>query len=69
MAAMAGGCEVCRGVGSASPASPCTSLDQCLTLLHFSAQPEPFLTQSTPWTTPSTLCDPLRPHKHPLNNP
>jgi len=25
-----------------------------LTLVHFSAQPEPFLTQNTPWALPNT---------------
>jgi len=33
---------------------------QGLTLVHFSAQPEPFLTQNPPWTLHSTP-------KHPLN--
>ena len=29
-------------------------LRQGLTLVHFSAQPEPFLAQKTPWTPPHT---------------
>jgi len=32
-----------------------------LTLVHFSAQPEPFLTQNTPQTPPATPCHPLIP--------
>ena len=46
-----------------------TSLSECpaecgqgLTLVHFSTQPEPFLTQNTPSTTPNTA-------QHPLNAP
>jgi len=35
------------------------------TLVHFSAQPEPFLTQNTPWTPPH----PVTPPTHPLSNP
>ena len=36
---------------------------QGLTLVHLSAQPEPFLTNNTPSTPPNT------PYKHPLNTP
>jgi hypothetical protein len=42
---------------------------QGLTLVHFPAQLEPFLTQSIPYTPPSTLSHPLTLTKHPLNNP
>ena len=37
-----------------------------LTLVHFSAQPEPFLAQNTSQTPPHT---PLTPIIHPLSNP
>jgi len=43
-----------------------TPCGQGLTLVHFSAQPEPFLTQHTP-CTPSK--NSLTPPEHPLNNP
>ena len=36
------------------------------TLVHFSAQPEPFLTQNIP---PNTQIHPMTPPKQPLNNP
>ena len=36
---------------------------QGLTLVHFSAQPEPFLTQHAPYTRHKTPYDPIRPHK------
>ena len=39
---------------------------QGLTLVHFSAQPEPFLSQKHTLNTPYP---PLRPIKHPVNNP
>jgi hypothetical protein len=35
---------------------------QGLTLVHYSAQPEPFFTQNTPKTPPANPC-------HPLNTP
>ena len=37
-----------------------STVGQGLTLVHFSAQPEVFLTQNTPYTPPNT-------HNHPLN--
>ena len=46
-----------------------TAKGQGLTLVLFSAQPEPFLTQNTPWTPPDTPQYPLTPPKHPVNNP
>ena len=33
---------------------PCGTVRQGVTLVHFSAQPEPFLTQNTPQTSPHT---------------
>jgi hypothetical protein len=42
---------------------------QGLTLVHFSAQPEPFLTQNAHCTPPDTPSHPLTSPKHPLNNP
>ena len=39
---------------------------QGLTLIHFSAEPEPFLTQYAPWTRPN---NPLNTRSHPLNTP
>ena len=39
---------------------------QGLTLVHFSAQPEPFLTTNTPYTPHDT---PLTPHKQPIHAP
>ena len=48
---------------------PAAPLEQGLTLVHFSAQPEPFLTQNTLRTTPDTPSYPLTHPKHPLNNP
>ena len=42
---------------------------QGLTLVHFSAQPEPFLTQHTPQSPPITTYYPLTPPKHPPDNP
>jgi hypothetical protein len=53
---------------SKSKASESTSW-QGLTLVHFSAQPEPFLTQNTPQTPPETPLHSMTPLKHPLNNP
>jgi hypothetical protein len=41
----------CAGSGSVAPSS------QGLTLVRFLAQPEPFLTQNTPPTTPCYLLD------------
>jgi len=48
--AAAGGGEVVVGRGEAAAW-------QGLTLLHFSAQPKPFLTQNTPYTAPITPHD------------
>ena len=38
---------------------------QGLTLVHFSAQPEPLLTQNTPCTPPGTPSHSMTPPKHP----
>ena len=43
-----------------------STMRQGLTLVHFSAQPELFLTQNTAYTSPNT---PYIPPTHPLNNP
>ena len=49
------------------------AVDQGLTLVSFSAQPEPFLTQSTPkrppLIPPNPPLIPLTPSKQPLNPP
>ena len=50
---------------SAAMDSTMSSSHQGLTLVHFSAQPEPFLTQNTPYTPSYPLTSP----KHPLNSP
>jgi len=39
---------------SMSMSKSSAACEQGLTLVHFSAQPEPFLTQNTPLTSPST---------------
>jgi len=40
-------------VGAAVIAASCTAFAQGLTLVHFSARPEPFLTQNTPLAPPN----------------
>jgi len=40
---------------------------QGLTLIHFSAEPEPFLTQNTPYTLP--IVSNITPCNHPPNSP
>jgi hypothetical protein len=47
--------------GAAHPAAA-----QGLTFVYFSARPEPFLTQNTPWTP---HLNPLTPTNQPLNSP
>ena len=42
---------------------------QGLTLIHFQAQREPFLIQSTPSTTPTNPSTPFTPPKQPLHAP
>jgi len=39
------------------------------TLVHFSAQPEPYLTRNTPFKRPTSPNIPPTPPKHPQNNP
>jgi len=40
--------DVCQAVGAGADGVPARGHGQGLTLVHFSAQPEPFLTQNTP---------------------
>jgi hypothetical protein len=51
---------------TASRSPPAAAAAERLILVHFSAQPEPFLTQNTPYTHPNT---PSTPPNHPLKNP
>jgi len=61
----------CPTFGASDPrprSSPPTSR-QGLTLVHFSAQPEPFRTQNTPRIPPNTSLHPLHnPKVHPLSH-
>jgi isopenicillin N synthase-like dioxygenase len=56
-------CADCGTVGAERPRR------QELTLVHLSAQPEPYLTPNTPFPPPNTPGISYTPAKQPLNNP
>jgi len=55
--------QIFFGLSIACGAMPAYASGQGLTLVHFSAQPEPFWTQNAPYSLPDTL---LIPRKIPL---